>query len=149
MLCIIQIVLCPALKAFPNRVWEREKSIGIQTFRFGSVSRSQILFGNACFDALHHTNCTLPRVEGIPKQSLGTRKKKGRWRVPTGFPRRRVGTRINFLVPKFYLGMPALMLCIIQIFLVPKFYLGMPALMLCIIQIVFCVVKLKAFLHIV
>jgi len=34
------------------------------------------------------------RVEtGFPRRRVGTRKKTGRWRVETGFPRRRVGTR--------------------------------------------------------
>jgi len=34
--------------------------------------RSQILFGNAGFDAMHHTSCTLPRVgAGIPNFEVG------------------------------------------------------------------------------
>jgi len=32
-----------------------------------------------------------------------------------------------------------------QFFLVPKFYLGMPVLMLCIIQVVLCIAKGQAF----
>ena len=62
-------------RAWVLEEWCRFWLMNPTLFPRSQIPRSQILFGNAGFDALHHTSCTLhSKGAGIPNLEVGNEK---------------------------------------------------------------------------